>query len=102
MSRMTTLLAVVVASLTLSAQSRVTNQKLLKPGTDSWPTFNGDYTGRRFSALTRITNANVHQLSFAWMYRIATGTAGATIKSTPLMLRVPMVQAATRLMLASK
>ena len=36
--------------LALSAQGRVTNAKLLKPGTDSWPTFNGDYTGRRFSA----------------------------------------------------
>ena len=25
--------------------------KLLKPGTDSWPTYNGDYSGRRFSTL---------------------------------------------------
>jgi alcohol dehydrogenase (cytochrome c) len=84
-----TLLALALPLLTaiaIAAQGRVTTEKLLKPSPDSWPTFNGDYTGRRFSGLTRITNANVHQLSFAWMYRIATGTAGATIKSTPLMV----------------
>jgi alcohol dehydrogenase (cytochrome c) len=78
-------LAFATAAL-LSAQSRVTTEKLLKPSPDSWPTFNGDYTGRRFSALTNISSANVHQLSLAWMYRVATGTAGATIKSTPLMV----------------
>ena len=69
----------------LTAQTRLDNAKLLKPGTDSWPTFNGDYTGRRFSALTKITDKNVHQLSLAWMFRTDTG-AGSTIKSTPLMV----------------
>ena len=65
----------------------VTNARLLKPGTDSWPTFNGDYTGRRFSPLTKITSANVHQLSLGWMYRVNTGGGGgASIKSTPLMV----------------
>ena len=58
------------------SQSRVTNAKLLKPGTDSWPTFNGDYTGRRFSTLTKITSANVHQLSLGWMFRVNTGGGG--------------------------
>ena len=26
---------------------------LLKPATDTWPTYNGDYSGRRFSTLDR-------------------------------------------------
>ena len=26
---------------------------LLKPPTDTWPTYNGDYSGRRFSPLDR-------------------------------------------------
>ena len=77
---------VFATAVALSAQGRVTTEKLLKPSPDSWPTFNGDYTGRRFSGLTKISSANVHQLSLAWMYRVATGTAGATIKSTPLMV----------------
>jgi alcohol dehydrogenase (cytochrome c) len=75
-----------ITAVALSAQGRVTIEKLLKPSPDSWPTFNGDYTGRRFSTLTKITSGNVHQLSLAWMYRIASGTPGATIKSTPLMV----------------
>ena len=32
----------------------------LKPSTDSWPTYNGDYSGRRFSTLTKI-NAGERQ-----------------------------------------
>ena len=39
------LLAVSVASAVLTGQTRLDNGRLLKPGTDSWPTFNGDYTG---------------------------------------------------------
>ena len=37
-----------------SAQAGLDPAKLLKPGTDSWPTYNGDYSGRRFSTLTKI------------------------------------------------
>ena len=44
--------------------------KLLQPPTDSWPTYNGDYSGRRFSPLTKINDANIKSLSLAWVYRI--------------------------------
>ena len=44
--------------------------KLLQPPTDSWPTYNGDYSGRRFSPLTKINTSNVDSLSLAWVYRI--------------------------------
>ena len=33
--------------------------QLLKPLADSWPSYSGDYTGRRYSALTQINQANV-------------------------------------------
>jgi alcohol dehydrogenase (cytochrome c) len=56
---------------------------LLNPGPDSWPTFNGDYSGRRYSTLARITAANVKALSLAWLYPIP---AGGPIKSTPLLI----------------
>ena len=39
--------------------SGVTPEDLLKPLKDSWPTYNGDYTGKRFSALTQVNRANV-------------------------------------------
>ena len=75
----------------LSAQAPLDPAKLLNPGTDSWPTYNGDYSGRRFSTLTKINTNNVGSLSLAWMYRLNTGGAPAvgssgTIKSTPLQI----------------
>ncbi len=59
--------SIVAPAATLPGQSRLNPAKLLQPPTDSWPTFNGDYTGRRFSPLTKINTGNVHQLSLAWM-----------------------------------
>ena len=72
-----------ILSITLTGQSRLNPAKLGQPPTDSWPTFNGDYSGRRFSPLTKVTSGNVHQLSLAWMFRIS-GTGLGAIKSTPL------------------
>jgi alcohol dehydrogenase (cytochrome c) len=59
---------------------------LTQPPTTSWPTYNGDYSGRRFSPLTAINDGNVSGLSLAWAYRAnAGGTAGGgSIKSTPV------------------
>jgi alcohol dehydrogenase (cytochrome c) len=57
-----------------------------KPATDAWPTYNGDYSGRRFSPLTKITDANVNALSLAWVYRVNIGQGVSSIKGTPLMV----------------
>jgi len=57
----------------------------------SWPTYNGDYSGRRFSELTHINQSNLARLKIDWMFRITgigpqRGVGGPTIKSTPLMV----------------
>jgi alcohol dehydrogenase (cytochrome c) len=46
---------------------------LLKPLGDSWPTYSGDYSGKRYSSLTQINQSNVKQLTLAWTARIAPG-----------------------------
>ncbi len=43
--------------------------KLLKLPTDTWPTYNGDYSGRRYSPLKQIDARNVKSLALAWAYR---------------------------------
>ena len=43
---------------------------LVNPTPDSWPTYNGDYSGRRFSTLTQINDKNVKSLSLAWLYQL--------------------------------
>ncbi len=66
----------------LYAQGKLDPAKLLQPPTDTWPTYHGDYSGRRFSTLTKINDANINSLSLSWIYRL--NTSGGAIKSTPL------------------
>src|ERR1700709_2547219 len=47
--------------------------ELLKPLKDSWPTYNGDYSGRRYSALKEVNASTVKNLSLAWMSRMTPG-----------------------------
>jgi alcohol dehydrogenase (cytochrome c) len=73
-----------VAAVATQNRPAIDTAKLVNPGTDSWPTYNGDYSGRRYSALTHIDVTNVKALSLAWM-RPLTGPV-QTIKATPLMI----------------
>ena len=66
-----------------NASDGLTVAQIEKPSTDSWPTYNGDYSGRRFSSLTKINAANVKNLSLAWIYDLP---APGTIKATPLQI----------------
>ena len=78
-------LTLVLVCGTLSGQG-LDPAKLLESPTDAWPTYNGDYTGRRFSPLDEINRDNVGDLTLAWSFRQDTrGPAPASnIKATPL------------------
>jgi alcohol dehydrogenase (cytochrome c) len=41
---------------------------LVTPVAQNWPSYNGDYTGRRFSTLAQITPANAHYLRTQWVF----------------------------------
>jgi alcohol dehydrogenase (cytochrome c) len=60
---------------------------LLHPPVDAWPTYNGDYSGRRFSTLTKINDQNVKALSLAWMYELPRNGAapGGRLAGTPVL-----------------
>ncbi len=58
---------------------------------DTWPTYNGDYSGRRYAAESQINQSNVGSLALRWMYRVTAigpqrGVGNPTIKSTPLLV----------------
>jgi alcohol dehydrogenase (cytochrome c) len=78
----------IIAALTASAAfgQMLDPAKLLQKPTDTWPTYNGDYSGRRFSELKQINSTNVKGLSLAWVTRFGTGSPAVTIKSTPLLV----------------
>jgi len=49
---------------------------LLKPLADSWPSYSGDYTGRRYSLLTQVNQSNVKQLTLAFAAKVSGGPSG--------------------------
>jgi alcohol dehydrogenase (cytochrome c) len=51
------LLAFILSPVALVAQS-LDPSVLLNPPPSSWPTYNGDYSGRRFSPLTQINSSS--------------------------------------------
>ena len=78
---------------------------LLKPATTAWPSYNGDYTGRRYSILDQINQGNINSLATAWVFKVVPGETpgaivggegkpagptanpfGTSIKATPLMV----------------
>ena len=82
-------LTLLLAAATLEAQP-LDPAKLLKPPTDSWPTYNGDYSGRRNSPLTQINSSNVKNLALSWVFRssgnVPPAFGGNSIKATPLVV----------------
>ncbi len=50
--------------------------QILKPLKDDWPTYNGDYSGKRYSALTQLNQSNVKNLTLAWASRVTQGSGG--------------------------
>lgn len=56
---------------------------LVHPPANSWPGYNGDYSGRRHSPLKQITPRNVKALGLAWAFQT---NQIATIKSSPLLV----------------
>jgi acido-empty-quinoprotein group A len=97
-------IAIASAAIDIAAQGPSLDPALLlKPTVDSWPTYHGDYSGRRYSTLRQINATNVKNLTLAWVYRLNTSRTGAllggegpdtpppigsqiAIKSTPLLL----------------
>src|SRR5215510_864078 len=64
-----------LAPAVLFGQGRgVEPEELLKPLKDSWPTYNGDYSGKRYSALTQINQQTVKNLTLAWYLKITPGS----------------------------
>ena len=88
MKRTAVLISSLLAVLTLTGAQGLDPAMIVKPTPGSWPTYNGDYSGRRFSPLDQINATNVRNLSLAWVFHANTGPggspSGSQIKSTPL------------------
>lgn len=65
--------AVLVLAPGLAMAQGLDPASLLKPDTGSWPTYSGDYSGRRYSTLTQLNQTTVKDLSLAFVARLQTG-----------------------------
>jgi alcohol dehydrogenase (cytochrome c) len=66
----------------LTAQN-LDSAAIVHPSPDSWPTYHGDYTGKRHSHLSQITQRNVQNLGLAWAFQT---DQTAQLKSSPLLV----------------
>jgi alcohol dehydrogenase (cytochrome c) len=63
-----------IVPVILGAQGKgVDPSELLKPLADSWPTYSGDYTGKRYSLLKQINQTTVKSLTLAWVSELTEG-----------------------------
>ncbi len=67
------LLALLVTVALSAQQTGLDPAEILKPLSDSWPTYSGDYSARRYSALKQINQANVRNLGLAWTTTVTAG-----------------------------
>jgi alcohol dehydrogenase (cytochrome c) len=58
----------------------VTPDLMKRPLAKDWPTFNGDYSGARYSRLSQINQSNVQKLTLAWVLQ----PKSVDLKSMPL------------------
>src|SRR5580698_10062226 len=86
-----------VAAMAMAGISHVPAHVSLDPASigkapiTSWPTFNGDYSGERYSTLSQINADNVNRLAQQWVYKITEvgaqrGAPVPMIKCTPLLV----------------
>jgi alcohol dehydrogenase (cytochrome c) len=73
----------IIASPTCLLAQQVNATTLLHPPADSWPSYHGDYSGQRHSALTQITPRNVGNLGLSWVFQT---NQTASIKASPLLV----------------
>ncbi len=67
----------------LACAQSVDPKEMLNPPADSWLLYHGDYSGRRHTALSEITPANVGRLKQAWHFQTGQNQA---IKASPILV----------------
>jgi alcohol dehydrogenase (cytochrome c) len=55
------------------ANDELPPEAILQPAPGSWPTYSGDYSGRRYSPLKVLNQSNVKALKLAWTTRLTAG-----------------------------
>src|ERR1051326_8078337 len=73
-------LAAACALIPITVRGQFLDPKVLRRPNpvDAWPTYHGDYSGKRYSELTQINKSNVGTLTLAWAFTARASAASAT------------------------
>jgi alcohol dehydrogenase (cytochrome c) len=61
----------------IAAAQPLDSAQLTKQLGESWPTYSGDYSGKRYSSLKQINQSNVKNLTLAWVSKVTAGAGNA-------------------------
>ena len=72
--------AAALALLPISLTAQFLDPSVLKKANaiDAWPTYHGDYSGKRYSTLDQINRSNVGTLTLAWAFKALATAETAT------------------------
>jgi alcohol dehydrogenase (cytochrome c) len=77
LKRLLSVIALILVPVALLGQGRgIDPAELVKPLGEIWPTYSGDYSGKRYSSLSQIDHTTVKQLGLAWVAQLTAGAGG--------------------------
>ena len=76
------MLLALTLGLTVLTASKLPAQHVPSRTDEDWSTYNGDFSGQRYSSLSQINAGNVRSLTWAWAFP----TKGLPLKGTPLVV----------------
>jgi len=77
------LVALLFAAAISAQQTGLDPAEILKPLSESWPTYSGDYSARRYSALKQINQSNVKNVGLAWTTAVTAGPSITAVVAPP-------------------
>jgi alcohol dehydrogenase (cytochrome c) len=77
-----------LAAATVSAQSAVTSDRILKADQEpqNWLTYSRSYNGQRYSPLDQVNQANVKNLELQWVFQVRSLDAAGKFEATPIVV----------------
>jgi len=77
------LVALLFTAAISAQQTGLDPAEILKPLSESWPTYSGDYSARRYSALKQINQSNVKNVGLAWTTAVTAGPSITAVVAPP-------------------
>ena len=87
LKRLVLIAPLLMLPVALGGQGRgIAPAELYKPLAEIWPTYSGDYSGKRYSSLKQLNQTTVKNLTLAWVARLTDGPGGGRGGGGPVVI----------------